>query len=145
MTKTLQELLAIGIKAEIEAIAAYSELAKNIDNYLLADRFESLANDEARHKKILEDIYAENFPGKQVILPEHSGVPKVSTTVTKENSINEILLIAMDAEKKAENYYRDLSEQMKDQNKKDLLNYLANIENGHYYFLKVEFDHPVNK
>jgi rubrerythrin len=135
MTKTLQELLAIGIKAEVEAITAYSKLAENIDNTLLTDRFESLAKDEARHKKILENIYAENFPKQKLVLPEHSGVPKVSTTVTHDNTIIDVLAIAMEAEKKAENYYRELSAQMEDQDKKDLLNYLANIENGHYYFL----------
>lgn len=140
MTKTLQELLAVGIRAELEAIDAYSKLAENIDDDLLKERFEALAKDESRHRKILEGIYEENFPGKQIVLPERSGVPKVQVTVTDDNTISKILKIAMEAERKAEDYYRDLAKKVDDSNKIDLLNYLANIENGHYYFLKVEYE-----
>ena len=145
MTKTLQELLAIGIKAEMEAIDAYSKLAENIDNILLQERFSTLSKDEQRHKIILEQIYEENFPGVPLSLPAKSGVPKVHPIISKENSITDILSIAMDAEKKAEDYYHDLAAQMDNQIKKDLLNYLANIENGHFYFLKLEYDRSKNR
>ncbi len=140
MNKTLQELLAIGIKAELEAMDAYSKLAKNVKNTILQERFESLAKDEQRHKIILEGLYEENFPGKAITLPEKSGVPKVNTAISDDNSIIEILTIVMQAEKKAEDYYRDLAGRLDNDEKKDLLNYLANIESGHYFFLKIEYD-----
>ena len=145
MTKTLQELLAIGIKAEMEAIEAYSKLAENIDNLLLQERFSTLSKDENRHKIILEQIYEESFPGQPLSLPAQSGVPKVHPIITQENSITDILSIAMDAEKKAEDYYHDLASQMDNQLNKDLLNYLAKIESGHYYFLKLEYDRSKNE
>jgi rubrerythrin len=140
MTKSMEELLAIGIKAELEAIEAYTELAKNVNITLLSERFEILAKDEARHKKILEELYDENFPGKPIVLPEKSGVPKVQTTLTPDNTISEILSLAMEAEKMAEDYYHDLATKVDSSEKKDLMNYLANIERGHYYFLKIEYD-----
>ena len=138
MTKTMQELLAIGIKAEIEAIEAYTKLSENVTSLLLSERFETLAKDEARHKKILEELHEENFPGVPIILPEKSGVPKVQTTLTADNTISEILSLAMQAEKLAEDYYHDLATKVDSSEKKDLMNYLANIESGHYYFLKIE-------
>ena len=73
-------------------------------------------------------------------LPEKSGVPKIHPIISSENTVEEILKLAMDAEKLAENYYKDLAKQFEDDEKKDLLNYLANIESGHYYFLKLEYD-----
>lgn len=140
MTKTLEELLAIGIRAELEAIEAYSKLAEQIQEPFLQDRFNSLAKDEDRHRDILEGLFKENFPGKPMSLPEKSGVPKIHPIITPENTVEEILKLAMDAEKLAENYYKDLAGQFEDNEKKDLLNYLANIESGHYYFLKLEYD-----
>jgi rubrerythrin len=140
MTKSLQDLLLMGIRAEIEAIDAYTKLGKSIDNPLLKDRFEALARDEHRHQEILEKIYEENFPGKQMTLPERSGVPKPNAKITNENTLAEVLSTAMDAEKKAENYYNDLADMFADGQKKELLMYLANIESGHYYFLKLEYD-----
>ncbi len=140
MTKSIQQLLAIGIKAELEAIEAYTKLSQNVKSPLLSERFATLAKDEARHKKILEELHEENFPGEPVILPEKSGVPKVKTTISQDNTISEILSIAMEAEKMAEDYYHNLANNLDNSEKKDLMNYLANIESGHYYFLKVEYD-----
>ena len=140
MTKTLEEILAIGIRAELEAIEAYSKLAEQIQEPLLQDRFNALAKDEDRHRIILEGLYNENFPGKPMSIPEKSGVPKIHPIISQENTVTEILKLAMDAEKLAEDYYKELAEQFEDNEKKDLLNYLANIEGGHYYFLKLEYD-----
>jgi len=140
MTKTLEEILAIGIRAELEAVEAYSKLAEQIKEPLLQDRFFALAKDEDRHRVILEGLFQENFPGKPMSIPEKSGVPKIHPIISPENTVAEILKLAMDAEKLAEDYYKNLAEQFEDNEKKDLLNYLANIEGGHYYFLKLEYD-----
>jgi len=140
MTKTLEEILAIGIRAELEAVEAYSKLAEQIKEPLLQDRFYALAKDEDRHRVILEGLFKENFPGKPMSIPEKSGVPKIHPIISLENTVTEILKLAMDAEKLAEDYYKNLAEQFEDNEKKDLLNYLANIEGGHYYFLKLEYD-----
>ena len=145
MTKELPDILAIGIQAEIEANELYSKLAEQINNVFLKDRLESLASDEKRHRKILEKIFEENFPGKPVILPDGSGVPKPNILISEENKVSDILLSAMETEKQAEVYYINLAEQFKEKEKKELLLYLAKIEAGHHYFLKLEQETALRK
>ena len=138
MTEELHELIAIAIKAEIESNGSYSRLADQVDNFVLKDKFRYLATEEEGHRQILEKLFRESFPDMELVLPEHSNAPIVNVTLSGENLLSDIMEQAMDAEKAAEEFYKGLAERFEDEERKGLMNYLANIEQGHHYFLNIE-------
>ena len=73
-------------------------------------------------------------------LPEKSMVPLMDVALTKEMSLQELFEVAMKAEKISEEFYTDLAKKSKDASGTSMLNYLSNIERGHYNLLKNEYD-----
>ena len=64
-TAPAKELLAMAIKAEIEANKTYSEIASTLTNPLLQEKFQWLAKEENKHKEILEKLFGILNPGSK--------------------------------------------------------------------------------
>lgn len=131
-------MVAIAIRAEMESKEVYDALAGQVTNMILKDKFTFLGAEEDKHRIILENVFKETFPGKPIELPEDSGVPKPDVEIREGNLLSDILQQAMDGEKAAEAHYKEMAEMFDDKKMKDLMIYLSNIEQGHYFFLNIE-------
>jgi rubrerythrin len=136
---SMNDMLLAAIKSEVSANEIYSMLAGGVKNAFLKDKLNFLAEEEKKHQDKLESIYEENFPGKEVALPEESPVPLPDIIFPNENvPLSLILESAMGAEKAANDFYQSLSELFDDPNTKATLTYLAAMEMGHYKLLEIE-------
>jgi rubrerythrin len=138
MSQKLQDMLAVAVRAEMESKEVYNALADQMKNFILKDKFTFLASEEDKHRNILENVFKETFPSETMELPDDSGVPKPDVHIREGNLLSDILEQAMNAEKHAEEFYKEMAQFFEDKKMKDLIIYLANIEQGHYYFLNVE-------
>ena len=116
---SIDELLLTAMKAEFESKNLYSKLSNRVENFLLKERLNFLANEEGKHQIIFESLYTKIFPGKKIDLPSKSPVPlpKINTE-TETTPISKILESAMDAEKTAYDFYLGISERI--DNKPDI-------------------------
>ncbi len=138
-TASVNELLGIAIRAEIEASKSYSELADKVSNPLLKEKFQWLAYEENKHKEILEKLYKILYQGDEVQVPEKTDEALLpSIHISPSSSLAEILYQAMESEKSAENFYANLAKRFKDPQEK-ILTYLSKVEHSHYTMLQSEY------
>ena len=133
-----KELLEIAIKSEVDAANVYRSLIKKTSNLVLIDHLKFLADEEEKHKWMLERIFKEEFLNETPTLPPMSVVPLPTVKITENKSLPELLKEAMDAERAAEEFYKKLAERYTG-DKKELLLYLSVIEQGHYFLLSNEY------
>jgi len=83
------------------------------------------------------------FPGKDIIFPkEHIG-PELQPVARELHSVEDIIDLirwAMIAEEIAANFYAELENMMETEDKRRLMRYLSDMEKGHYYTLKAEYE-----
>lgn len=138
-TAPTKELLAMAIKAEIEANKTYSDIASTLTNPLLQEKFQWLANEENRHKEILEKFFGFFNPGKDIPLPDKVDEDLLpSIHITPSSTLVDILYQAMESEKRAESFYINLSKRFENPQKK-ILEYLSKVEHSHSTMLMSEY------
>jgi len=136
---TLEELLLIAIKSEVESRDFYLNIVKKTKNGLLIDKLKFIANEEKKHKLFIEDIYMNHFPGKQIILPDKSSVPLPKLTVIEDTALGKLLKNAMKAEQAASDFYGSLADYFEEGSKiHNTLIYFSDMEKGHYKILETE-------
>ncbi|MDV3103603.1 ferritin family protein [Thermococcus waiotapuensis] len=140
---SLEELLGMAIKAEIGARKFYGSLAERINIQELRNKIEWLAGEEKKHEELLRKIYASMFPGKEIVFPkEHIG-PELQPVARQLSSIGDVIDLvrwAMKAEEIAAKFYAELENMVDTAEKKRLMRYLSDMEWGHYYNLKAEYE-----
>nr|WP_206205703.1 ferritin family protein [Thermococcus sp. CX2] len=133
----------MAIKAEIGAKKFYKSLAENMDMEALEEKVKWLAREEEKHEKFLRELYANMFPGEEVVFPkEHIGpeLKPVARELHKVEDIIDLVRWAMKAEEIAAEFYGRLEDMVDTEEKKRLMRYLSNMERGHYYTLKAEYE-----
>lgn len=140
---SIEELLGMAIKAEIGARKFYESLAERIEVRELKNKIEWLAGEEKKHEELLRRIYENTFPGKEVVFPkEHIG-PELRPVARKLHGAGDIIELirwAMKAEEIAAKFYAELEKMVETEDKKRLMRYLSDMEWGHYYNLKAEYE-----
>lgn len=134
----LEEILEIAIKAEIDAARTYKKLAESVDTFLLKDKFHFLEKEEEGHRRLLEKIFESKFPGKEIVLPDKSQVPFPEVKIEEGTPLSSILSQAMEAEKAATEFYKEMEKEMEEEREKSMVSYLSSMEESHYYLLKSE-------
>ncbi len=138
-TASAKELLAMAVRAEIDANQTYSDIAGNLSNPLLKEKFQWLAFEENKHKEILEKLFTTMNPGEEILIPDTVDEDLLpSIHITPSSSLVEILNQAMESEKSAENFYATLTQRVEEAQKK-VLEYLSKVEHSHYMMLKSEY------
>jgi rubrerythrin len=137
---TFLEILGIAIKSEVNAAQVYDRLARRVKNPVLEEKLLFLKGEEEKHRSILEEMYAKNFPEVKLALPPRSLLPKVDIAMSEDTPIPALLDIAMEWEKLSEEFYADFAKRAKDAKGKAVLQYLSEIESSHYHLLKTERD-----
>ncbi|MFC1682694.1 ferritin family protein [Candidatus Zixiibacteriota bacterium] len=139
---SVEDLVLAALKSEIEAKAAYTELAESVKNFILKERLNFLAQEEEKHGGLLERLYKKRFPDKELVVPEEkSPVPLPEIKIDMESMpISEILESAMQAEQAARDFYTGLAEKFEQPDIKKMLHWVASMELGHYLILESERD-----
>lgn len=134
------EVYGVAIKSEIEAARAYEKMATLVESRDGKRKLRFLRDEEKKHRKMLEGMYRKEYPDVKLILPVKGLAPKLSAAVEKNTSLTKLFELAMEAEKGAEEFYRDAASKSRTISGRRLLNYLAGMEHGHYFLLKSEYD-----
>jgi len=137
---SISELVAHGVRAEIDSNRFYSSLAGSIENFVVKDKLNYIAGEESKHEKMLRGLYKTMFGDEKITIPEKSIVPGPKFEVKDEQPLSEWLKLAMEAEERTSDFYRKMAEKFSEEDVKYLLNYLASVEMGHYTLLKGELD-----
>jgi rubrerythrin len=137
---TSLEVLGIAIRSEIEAVKLYKRMGDQVKNNDLKEKLSFLMGEEEKHRSLFEDLFVKHYPDVELKLPEQSSVPMMDVALTQEMSMKELFEVAMNAEKISETFYSDLAKKSKDPSGTSMLNYLSNIERGHYDLLKNEYE-----
>jgi len=138
---SLEELLLVAMRSEIESKKIYLDLEKKVKNALLKDKLEFLAAEEESHRAIVEEIFKNHFPDEKITIPRDSIVPLPEVKMTEDTPISKVLKSAMDAELAANEFYKSLSQRFPEDTKiKNTLLYFAEMEMGHYKLLELEKD-----
>lgn len=140
------ELFLTAIKSEVEANEVYSKLADGVKNAFLKDKLKFLADEELKHRQFLENAFKQEFPDKDIELPEVSVVPLPDLVMPGETvPVSDVIESAMDAEQAAQEFYITFAEFFDEgSDLRKTLQYFANMELGHYNILKVELENIKN-
>jgi len=136
---TTLEVLAMGIKAEMEAADLYNRMKEKAPCEDFARKMDYLIEQEKRHEMILRRAYESQFPEVELKVPEKSAVPTIKDVLACDTEMKELFDAAIEAEKIAQEFYRDLAKRTKDSNAKSLLEYLASMERSHQSILEAEY------
>ncbi|WP_297501967.1 ferritin family protein [Thermococcus sp.] len=138
-----EELLGMAVKAEIGARRFYESLAERVDIRELKEKIGWLAGEEKKHEELLRRIHKNMFPGKELVFPrEHIG-PELKPVARELHGVQDIIDLirwAMKAEEIAAKFYAELENIVEGEEKKRLMRYLSDMEWGHYYNLKAEYE-----
>jgi len=134
---TLPEVLAIAIKAEINAQELYRLMASRIVNSAVQEKFLHLALQEQKHEEILTAKYQEATQGEKPVLPK-IGRSEVENKIYEDYSHTAALKLALQAEEAAANFYLEAAKTARDVNGRFMFEYLANFERGHKVILEDE-------
>jgi len=133
------EALGIAIKAEIEAAETYERLTNLVKNRTLKEKAHFLRGEELKHRALLEEAYARQFPDVELVLPAQSLVPRVKELEGELNA-SELLALAMEAEQASESFYADLARRSQSNSARAMFQHLSRMENSHFHLLQVEHD-----
>jgi len=134
------EVLAVAVRAEIEAADFYGRLQEKVKNILLRQKLDFLVTEEKKHRQILERLHGQRFPGVALKIPESPERPKTAAAWDGKSSILDLFKLALEAERLAEQYYKDARGVMADAGSKKMLEYLSRVERSHYFLIKSEID-----
>lgn len=135
-----EELFLSAIKSEVDSNDVYSKLADSVKNAFLKAKLKFLADEELKHRQFLETAFKNEFPDKEISLPDKTYVPLPELRITDELApLSDVLDAAMTAEQAAQEFYSAFSEEYpKDSDVRKTLLYFADMELGHYKILEVE-------
>lgn len=110
---SLQELLAIAVRAEIEAAETYRELLKKDLSEETRNKLEDLVSQEESHEEEFWSILEDFYPEEEISLPENSGITN-PVEISDKTSLDELFRAAMESEVKSEEFYKLMQEKFED-------------------------------
>ncbi len=140
---SLEELLGMAIKAEIGARKFYESLAERVGIQTLREKIEWLAGEERKHEALLRKMYSVMFPGEEIIFPEEHIGPELKPVARELHDVRDVIELirwAMKAEEIAAGFYGEMERIVITENRKRLMRYLSDVEKGHYYTLRAEYE-----
>lgn len=132
------EVLGLAVAQEVEAYKRYQLFAARVKNPLVREKFRSLAREEKAHQAMLYSLLQRYTGESRPPLPKKA--PRLNRAVEVTLPLREILLIAIEKEREAHQFYRDAAKNSQDPTGQRLLLYLALFEEGHERTLQIEYD-----
>jgi rubrerythrin len=135
-------LLLAALRSEIDSKLVYQQVADRVKNALLKDKLNFISAEEEKHRSVIEGVYRERFPNKEIAIPENSPVPLPEIRITDEMvPLSEVFSMAMNAETAAYEFYQQLAGLYEDDPRLNkMIAYIASMEMGHYRLLEIEKD-----
>lgn len=135
-------LLLAALRSEIDSKLVYQQVADRVKNALLKDKLNFISAEEEKHRSVIEGVYKERFPNKEIAIPENSPVPLPEIRITDEMMpLSEVFSMAMNAETAAYEFYQQLAGLYEDDPRLNkMIAYIASMELGHYRLLEIEKD-----
>jgi rubrerythrin len=137
---TAWQILSVAVRSEIDAAAFYTRLQSRIKNVLLIQKLKFLALEEEHHKKILERLLAQKYPGQPQDAPPSSLMPPIGVALPAEPSVPDLFEAALKAEETAEAYYNEAGERAEDEAGRRALAYLGRVERSHQAMIRAELE-----
>lgn len=138
---SIEALLLTAIRSEIDSRKIYNKHSKRAGDAFLAARLQFLAQEEEKHKILLQRMYHRQFPEKKMQVPKKAPVPIPEMELQEDLEILDLIERAMYVELSARDYYLSVASRVqKDSMFRRSLTYLASMELGHYKILEVERD-----
>jgi rubrerythrin len=134
------EILAVAVRAEMDAADVYTHLLGRVKNEVLIQKLQFLANEEVRHKAILERLFRDKFPARTLTVPAKPVRPAKGVPLDDTTPVADLFKLAMGKEKEAEEFYKAAKATVEDPAGRKILDYLSRVERSHYYMLKSEID-----
>jgi rubrerythrin len=133
-------LLLAALRSEIDSKLVYQHVADRVKNALLKDKLNFISAEEEKHRSVIEGVYKERFPNKEIAIPENSPVPLPEIRITDEMMpLSEVFSMAMNAETAAYEFYQQLAGLYEDDPRLNkMIAYIASMEMGHYKLLEIE-------
>ena len=142
---SVEDILDFAVKNEEEAEAFYRELSEKVDSRNLKDTLLQYAEEEKKHKqKLLAVKRGERdfIPGEKIVDMKISDY-MVDVTHRDGLSYQDVLVLAMKAEKAAYRLYMDLAAKTTDSSMKELFLALAAEEAKHKLRFEIEYDEGI--
>jgi rubrerythrin len=134
------EIMAVAIRAEMDAADIYNHLRGRVKNEVLVQKLKFLADEEIRHKAILERLFADKYPASKLAVPAKPARAAKAVPLNEKSSVLDLFKLAMGKEKEAEEFYRAAKPSVEDAAGRKILDYLSRVERSHFYMLKSEID-----
>jgi rubrerythrin len=132
------EVLALGIKSEIDAADLYAILRSRVKNILLQQKLDFLAVEEKQHRKILERLFKDRFGDRTPALPSESFLSKTVLPQAETLTVKELFDAALKAEKVSEDFYKEAAASAEEDASRRMLTYLSRVERSHYFMIESE-------
>lgn len=142
--KSVDEILEFAVGKEKEAVAFYNELSKKESSAALAKTFKELAQEEAKHVKLLTNISKNKNVIASYELKKITDL-KISDYLTEKEytegmPMQDILVLSMKREEMAVKLYNDLAMSSSDDESIKLFKLLAQEEAKHKLFFERLYD-----
>jgi rubrerythrin len=133
---TEQEILALAISNEDEDSRIYRGFAEGLREPFPASAkvFDEMADEEAKHRRMLFDLYRQKFGEYLPLIRRHDVkgfIAKKPLWLMRPLAIDEVRKFAQSMEFEAERFYRKAAETTRDASVRQLLTELAEIEADH--------------
>ena len=131
--KSYKDILAMAVENEVEAHEFYKAAAAKIQDKNLKKTFEDLAEEETKHKVLLQG-YLENDM-KTMKFKENKDFQLSETieeqALSTDMSFKDAIALAMKKEEEAMNMYRQFAEASEDEKQKETFEELVKMEQQH--------------
>jgi len=134
------EVLAAAVKSEADAAGLYAAIKEKVRSRLLLRKLDFLIFEEKKHRRILETLFGQRFPGQALKLPALSLLPASLRVNPKTLTVPKLFRTALKAEKFSEEFYLAARASMKDAASRKILEYLSRVERSHYFLVQSEID-----
>ena len=137
---TSVEVVGLAIRSEEEASRFYGGIAKRIKNALVKARYEDLAREEVRHRKLLVGLY-QQMTGDEFSPDRIPGDPAVAEggwPAGETEDLEKLIDLAIQREQQAAVFYDSAAKNARDAAGRQALSYLADMERGHAVILTAE-------
>ncbi len=131
--KNYEDILRMAVKNEIEAYEFYKDAAKRAYDSKISSIFKELANEELKHRVILED-FIDNKSAELVF--DETQDYKISESVearplSTDLEFKDAITLAMKKEEAAMNMYQQFADASQDTEQKETFLELVKMERGH--------------
>ena len=133
------EALRIAIQSEIDAHNYYKGAIKSFKNKETRELLATLASEELKHRKKLENQYS-NLSGKKLLYINLPKKRRITKPLMSDSNELEILETAIEHEKDARDFYEKASKRTIDADGKLVFEQLVIDEDQHYSLLQAEYN-----